>query len=98
MKIVQPKFIQLATAAEPMNITDNGAGVISVILRTGVVVTHNYKKGNQVAITFTEDGTTYEIETQQQLEDIFAIHMTNQNLIQPARNYCKDNNLSEITL
>ena len=97
MKMAQPKFIQLVTASQPTNIVDNGAGVVSAIIRTGVVVTHDYKKGNRVVLSFGEAGVAYEIETVNQLEDILAIHLRNKNFTEPAMKYCKEKGLKEIT-
>lgn len=87
----QIKFIYTSKQIKPAGeVTDDGNGGVAVLLRPGVVVTHKYKRNNQMTITFTEDESEYIIGTDKELEEIYRMHLSNVNFIQPARKYCDD--------
>lgn len=89
----QTKFLYMSKKCEPTGeegIRDNGNGVVIVNLRTGVKITHNYKKNNRIEIIFENDGSRYIVATEKQLESIYKMHLSRKHFVTPARAWCKE--------
>lgn len=85
----QTKFIFTLQRMQPESVTDDGNGVVKVVLRKGVEISHNCKRSNRMEIHFTDSGCSFVINNSHTLEDLLRMHLGNVNFIAPALAFCK---------
>lgn len=81
-------------AARNMNVGEarqNDSGQTYITLRPGIMLTHDYKKKDQMTIEFDGDRAVYIIRDRKELEWIYRLHLENHDLIEILRRYCSEN-------
>lgn len=90
--MTQPEFIWLSSNILPkIGVEQKPSGETIVGLRPQINIIHDFKKGNRLTIVFLDDGATFLIPSKEELEEIYAMHLANTNLVQVLRKYCDDN-------
>lgn len=91
MKLDQIKFLWTMKNVHPEgDVIQDSTSIIRVNLRKQIQVTHDYKKGNRVEITFLTDGARYVVEDHNQLQDVCLIHLQNKVCEQKMRKFCDE--------
>lgn len=92
MKMDQAKFLWLTKTIHPKGpVTQGPNGISTVELRPGITISHNYKKNNQVKITFTDTNISYIVDDHNDLQDIVLLHLNNEECAEQIRQYCETN-------
>ena len=68
-------------------------GITTVALRPKIDITHNSNKRNKMEIIFKDDDSKFIIPDQKILEEIYRMHMQNDEVMLLLHQYC-DKNLS----
>lgn len=76
----QHEFIFMARNLKVTDVKQDDSGNTFIGLRPKISITHNYKKNNSVMISFEETGDKFLVPTKQDLEEIYRLHLTNENL------------------
>ena len=66
-------------------------GVAVTKLRNKIDIIHNSGKRNRIDIVFHDDGTSYVISDQKTLEEIYRMHMENEEIMLLLHQYCEKN-------
>lgn len=85
----QHEFIFMAKNLKVTNVTQDDSGNTIVNLRPKISIVHNYKKNNSMKISFAETNDTFVIPSKNDLEEIYRLHLTNENLEHILIEYCK---------
>ena len=86
----EPEFIWMAKSLKVTDITQDGSGKTIINLRPQIQIIHNYKKKNQMILTFTEDQTRYLVPSKLELQEIYRLHLSNVDLEHVLRKYCEE--------
>lgn len=86
----QHEFIWMANNVHAGKAVQDESGNTAITLRPTIMVVHNYKKRDQMTLVFVEDQSQYIIPTKKELEEIFRIHLENQNINEILRRYCTE--------
>jgi hypothetical protein len=87
----QSEFIFLSKRMNAASSRMDEVGNVSVTLRPGILLSHNYKKKNFMMITFTDEQDRFVIGTKDQLQHIYEIHINKKRAIEEIRRYCQKN-------
>lgn len=89
----QVKFMMMANNMQPEgSVTQDENGHVIVELRNNqIVITHNYKKHNEMKISFHDNNDTYIIPSQKELEEIYRLHLANKDVVSILHDYCNMN-------
>ena len=91
----QHEFIWLANNMQIETVRQDEIGHTEVELRPHIKITHDYNSHNLMLLSFTETRDFYKIPSKDALEDIFRLHLTNENLEMPLHEYA-DANLTRL--
>lgn len=83
----QHEFIWMANNMGIGIVTQDESGHTEANLRPNIYITHDYNGNNLMLLTFKETREFYKIKTKDELEEIFRLHLTNENLEVPLRAY-----------
>ena len=87
----QHEFIWLANNIGIDSVSQDTNGRTEVVLRPQIIIRHDYNANNSMMLTFVETNEAYIIKTKEQLEEIFRLHLTSENLETPLRSYANEN-------
>lgn len=86
----QHEFIWMANNMGIGIVTQDESGHTEANLRPNIYITHDYNGNNLMLLTFKETREFYKINTKDELEEIFRLHLTNENLEVPLRAYATE--------
>jgi hypothetical protein len=86
----QHEFIWMANNMGIGIVTQDESGHTEANLRPNIYITHDYNGNNLMLLTFKETREFYKIKTKDELEEIFRLHLTNENLEVPLRAYATE--------
>lgn len=88
----QVKFIWLSKNIPNTLGVDMGPdGITTMKLRKLIDITHNSNKRDRVEILFKDDNSKYVINDQRTLEEIYRMHMSNEEVMLLLHQYCESN-------
>lgn len=88
----QIKFIWLSNnIPNIVGINMDPNGITTVSLRELIDIIHNSKKMDKIEILFKDDNTKYEIPDQKTLEEIYDMHISNEEVMLLLHQYCSKN-------
>lgn len=90
----QIKFISMTNQIQPQgNVeqTTDGIVVVNVRINPNIQITHNYKKKDEILIIFNDINEKFKLASDNQLEEIYKLHLGNINLTEPLHRYCEEN-------
>lgn len=90
MIMKQHEFIWMANNVRAGKAVQDASGNTAITIRPNIMVVHNYKKRDQMTLVFVEDNSQYLIPTKKELEEIFRIHLENQNINEILLRYCTE--------
>lgn len=88
----QSKFISTSYQINPqggINQTDKGKVIVN--LRPGIQIIHDYHKHDQIVVSFSDINDSFKLTSDDQLEEIYKLHLGKINLTEPLHQYCVDN-------
>ena len=85
----QQEFIWMAKNLKVVDVIQDEIGNTIIQLRPQVQLVHNYKKSNLMTVKFVEDQMMFIVPSRKELEEIYRLHLENENLIQLLREYCE---------
>lgn len=87
----QHEFIWMANNMGIGLVVQDETGHTEANLRPQICITHDYNGNNLMLLTFKETREFFKIKTKEELENIFRLHLTNENLETPLREYATEN-------
>lgn len=90
----QQKFLWITRNVDVKNISQTSNDMIIVNLRDNIQITHCWKKNDRMEVIISDDQSHYIIPDQQHLEEIYRLHLSEENLTSVLKEYC-DNNLEK---
>lgn len=76
------------TKSRRPTLSQNVSGLASVYLNEFIQITHEYKKNDKMLINIYEK--TYQIEDRNQLQEIFTLYLTNDDVVDPISKWCDE--------
>ena len=95
----QVKFMMMANNVHPEGaILQSEKGIVTVNLRPGqIVITHNYRRNNEMQIMFMDNHDKFIIPSEKELQEIYQFHLSNKDVVSILHEYC-NNNLEKIII
>lgn len=86
----QQEFMYASANMKAGATTQDDIGNTVVSLQSDISVSHNYKKKDQMLITFSKDSVSFIIPSKSELEKIYSINLMNPNATPEIRKYCEE--------
>lgn len=87
----QHEFVWKVHSNTDVKTTQTVNGITECFIRENLILSHNYKKNDQVLLTFKDMNKIYLISSDSEFKEIFKIINSNENIIQPLIDYCEKN-------
>lgn len=87
----QIKFVWISKNVPGVKVNMGPDGITTVTLRPLIDITHDSKKRNRLEIIFKDTNTKYLIPDQKILKEIYAMHMSNIEVMLLLHQYCDQN-------
>jgi hypothetical protein len=84
----QIKFIWLSKNIPGVSVSQDPDGVTIVNLRPLIDITHDSNKRDKIEIIFKDDNTKYTIPNKKSLEEIYRMHLENEEVMLLLHQYC----------
>ena len=89
--MTQVKFLWTSKNVPDVKVEQKDNGMTIVTLRKNIMISHNSNKRDKMQISFIKEKVSYLIPDQRALEEIYKMHMENEEVNLLLMQYCQKN-------
>lgn len=89
--MTQVKFLWTSKNVPDVKVEQKDNGMTIVTLRKNIMISHNSNKRDKMQISFIKEKVSYLIPDQRALEEIYKMHMENEEVNLLLMQYCANN-------